>query len=53
MNKNNRRKKFIRKKRGKDTRRDGDEERRNGDGWKKTELEGWKIMRTLAASLAE
>ena len=40
--KNDRRKKFVGRRREDDTRRSGDERRKNGDGWKKRELEGQK-----------
>ena len=42
VNKNGRGKMFTGRKRGKDTRRTVDERRRNGDAWKKRELEDWK-----------
>ena len=42
VNKNGRGKKFAGRKGGNDMRRIGDEGRRNGDAWKKRELEGRK-----------
>ena len=41
-NKNSRGKKFAKRRRRKDTRRIGGKRRRNGDAWKKRELEGRK-----------